>query len=478
LQDLVRPNPANQINVRNQAQLEAELGPDLIIPAGETVIVSIDKSFTLSKPFKKQNASNLFLKAPSLDSVLTYDEVLLGALFQMDSPSDIGGITQLDNVTISGNFGNECFALNDSLFNISNTVVIQNFSSLGTITAQLVKWTTVALISNLKGIAFIDTAVVDMNMTGNSQLLPFITTLMSFISTGRMDVVIENSQHVADGLNNEFLFLDPNTSVDSSFKIRDSGIISDLSEALFQKGVDVAVDNVANVGGKIECTAIGHDMVNNTYAVLSGFTESTYNRTSLITVVDAARFIAEDIDFIANDTGNVNRSSLDQTDPRVIAETNPDQPDSMTLAESRSVNDPLTIPVIQNTFVPIQQSPVVADDFIEDPATERYTISNLTGIITYIGAAPITVVLTFELSIQKASGGDNAGAISLFKNGVQETKTDQFFTISTSSTKINYSGGIFQINPGDSFQLRVRSDTGTASPVVMVSALKVLMTLQ
>ena len=48
----VRPNPVRQINVMNQAQLEAELGPNLEIPDGEGITIVCDDAFILTKPFK------------------------------------------------------------------------------------------------------------------------------------------------------------------------------------------------------------------------------------------------------------------------------------------------------------------------------------------------------------------------------------------------------------------------------------------
>jgi len=53
------PNPIRQVNVINQAQLESEFGTDIEIPNGDEITISINDSFTMTKPFKIGLGSSL-----------------------------------------------------------------------------------------------------------------------------------------------------------------------------------------------------------------------------------------------------------------------------------------------------------------------------------------------------------------------------------------------------------------------------------
>jgi len=465
-----RPNPANTLYITSQPQLEAELGPDLIIPLNESRIIVYDESMTQTKPFKKQAGSSIKIMSHSVLIELEYTGT--GHLVQMDGDV-IGGITEIENITLKGNFTNGAFAIKDSLFFITKKAPITEFGLLSTFEGMTVLWDESGPFTNLAGISFINNPAISITTTGLNGVGVLPTTAMSFINKSpstRMDVVFENNQNKTDSAH-EFLFIDPNSHPSSSFKIRDSGIISTIDESLFQKGVDEAITAVSDNGsGKLRLTSVGHGQVNKTYTVLSGFAEATFNRTTLAIVIDN-NTVDTDIDFVVGiDSGNMNRASLDASDPRVTAKDNPGQEDSMSIAECRS-NVPISFSSVIGSFVPIQNTIPVVNDFIQDEATQDWIIDTSKGTMTYIGLGKITSTITFEFLLSKAGGGSDIGTVSLFKNLDQQSKTDQLVSISSTVQKVIYSGGLFKVDNGDVFQLHLDSDDIS---VINVSALKVL----
>jgi len=462
---LIISTSVNTRHVKNQTELEAFLGADLIIPDSTNITVIIDESFTSTKPFKKQAGSSLLLYSQSSNVVLTYTGT--GALIQMDNPGvDIGNRTQIDNIILSGNFTNNAFAIEDtSFFTIDLSVLIQ-FAKVGFLKGMSVIWDKSAVIGNLASLDFINNPFVILNAAPDNTGVPVPLTIFNFISDVETDVIILNSRYISDTAD-EFLFFDPNSPSTSSYTVKDSGSITTIQESLFQKGVDEAVTAVADNGsGKLRCTSVGHTQVNNTYAVLSGFSESTYNKTALITVIDTDTFDVDDIAFVANDSGNVNRSSLDSTEPRVLARDNPDQKDSMFLAEGRTAGT-IEVDSILNTPVAIVDITPVSGDFIEDAGTERFTVNLTTGIITYIGLQPITALISYELNAEKVSGADQNLVISLDKNGVPQTKSDVNLTAPAfPGASVSSNRKIYEIVDGDTFQLFLNNTVNSTNTFI------------
>lgn len=204
---------------------------------------------------------------------------------------------------------------------------------------------------------------------------------------------------------------------------------------------------------------------------------ATYNQTAIVTAVDTpitGTTFDADIPFVATETGLADASSLDGTDNRVDAVSNPDQPDSMALAEVRS-NVPISFTSVSGVFTPIENSPSVQGDFIEDPATESFSIDTGTGAITYTGLEPITATIAFDFLISKDGGGTDNAIISLFDFATQLTKTNQPILLTSTVQKVDYNGGIFKIKPGDVLELLINND---AVSTINVSALKILITRQ
>lgn len=471
----IRQTPENTVYAKNQTELEEKLGTDLIIPAGVAVTVIIDKSFSTSKPFKKQAGSSLLLKSQLSDVTLTYTGT--GALIQMDNPGvDIGKLTQFDNITLAGNFTNQCFAIEDNFFDTFENTQIITFASVGFLKGMSVIWDKSAIFFCLQGITFFNNPTVDIfRATSQNSGLPQ-QTLMNFITTTKTDVVIRNQIYTSDNID-YLLFFDPNSDVTSSYTVRDSGIIAPLPDRLFQKGGDEPATALSASGGNTLFDIFNHDLVNGQYTVLKGFVgQPGYNGTFLVIDADSSpNEVVIAVPFTAVDSsGTMNAASLDSVEPRVEAFSNPDQPNSMSIAESRSLAAISFLSVV-TTDVAIQNTTPAPNDFVEDPATERFTVDDETGIITYIGLEPITSAIIFEFLLSKTGGGTDTATVSLFQNATQQVKTNQLASITSTAQKVSYNGGIFDINPGDTFQLFINSDSAST---LSVSALKVLITKQ
>lgn len=458
-------NPANTTHATSQADLEAAFGTDLIIPAGESKFVYIDESFTLTKPFKKQAGSSLLLASHSITITLTYTGP--GALIQMDG-AVVGAITQIEDITLKGNFTNECFALEDSLFLIMKRAPTTEFARVGSLRGMIILWDESGPFTNLSGISYIDTPAISITTTGPNGVGVPPTTMFSFIneSSARMDVVVENCIYTTDSTH-EFLFIDPNSDQASSFKIRDSGVIATVPNSLFQKGVNEEVTAVADNGsGKLRCTNVEHGQVNKTYAVLSGFAESTYNRTALITVIDNGTFDTEDIDFVPGaDSGTINRSSLDSRDPRVIAEDNPEQRDSMFTAEASL--ESFDTPIQSSSLAPGAFEVITSVNWMFNKL-ERFEegVSN-EGQVKCKDLSTREYDIKYSGTIEKDGGSAGNIGIILLRNETEEVSFNPPQTINTGTIQIS-ANDLIELSEDEDIQVAVKN-YDTSSVVIKTS---------
>ena len=146
---------------------------------------------------------------------------------------------------------------------------------------------------------------------------------------------------------------------------------------------------------------------------------------------------------------------LDQTSPLVTALNNGVSPDSMTIGEARSTGTLLVNIVTQNVAVPVVDTTPVPGDWIQDSATERFSIDTTTGIITYDGIRPITVTIQYQVAAQLTTGSNTTYEFTINKNGSPVTKTIISTLVPTTSAfvQIIYVGGIFNLETGDTIQL-------------------------
>jgi len=121
----------NLLLVSSQADLEAEFGPDIIIPAGESWTVLVLNSFTLSKPYKGGSGSVLEIRGGSVNLTTTYDGT--GALFQLETVGIPMANLILESTNFAGDNTNDIWDIEVSAAIVTNGgVLLSNFAKIGT----------------------------------------------------------------------------------------------------------------------------------------------------------------------------------------------------------------------------------------------------------------------------------------------------------------------------------------------------------
>ena len=455
----IRPNPERQINVRNQAQLEAELGTDLEIADNERLTIALDDAFTLTKPFKLGLNSALEVFGSTNSADLTYTGV--GALFQNTNPANLITDINLHNIRIVGNFTNSVFDIVGSTIVQATEAVFSSFDSLGTINNPFTLFSAVSFQGLTKGLILINPTNISVTRSSIVQFAP--TGITSFTIKTNIPSIID--LNIARGLSffagDSLVFFDPNSPTGSIYTIEKSNVVAG---DLYQLGTDIVIDSVLDNGGIAEFTsASAHGLVVGKPVVLSAFATSVnYNGTQIVTAIPTATTFETEAAFDVDETGNMNTSSLDSEDPIVFAEGNNGSLDSMTIAESRT-NGTLEVDGSGGIDVPIIDITPVAGDWIEDPSTERFSVDTTTGLVMYNGVNPVAVMIKYSLGASQTSGPAQTIDIDLHINGIVQTKsTTTFTTVGVGSpVSVVYNGGNFVINPGDTFQLFKDNITNT-----------------
>jgi len=449
----------NLLLVSSQADLEAEFGPDIIIPAGESWTVLVLNSFTLSKPYKGGSGSVLEIRGGSVNLTTTYDGT--GALFQLETVGIPMANLILESTNFAGDNTNDIWDIEVSeAIVINGGVLFSNFAKIGTWKGSFFNINSAGFINISAGLILDDMAGGNFNgFSLNQTASTPPVTLITVLSPTKPTQIIANGLFSSD-TNSSMLFLDPNSPIGSKATVTD---LTGFYANVFRQGTDIAVTD-ASLGpsgvGFTEFGAVGHPYIVGQAVVNSGFSDSNYNGTFIITSIATDLYEVE-TPFGATGTGTVTEKSLDQTDVKVIGANNTDTPDSKSQSESLTATTIDLVPII-STFVPLEDDTPTPGDFIQDPATEEFTVDTSTGVVTYNGLITRDAEINYSCNVTKSSGGGTSTAtISLFINVAQQTKTDRIAAnYSTSATiEATYKGGLFTINPGDTFQLRIDADS-------------------
>jgi len=457
----VRPNPEKQRNIRNQAQLEAELGVNLEIPDGVSITISIDKSFTLTKPFLIGDGSSLEIIAPNVETVLTYDDPG-NTLFQQNTANPIRALiigniqfTSANNteVLMDGMIGSSRLFVADTLFT--------NFGNLGEITFPFVKFNSVGFVNVGQG--FILTRVTTLVMRASNIRNPSTlgATAISVISDG-----IPITLLISDSLTSQLLagdtmfYFDVDSPAGILYSVKDTTVAG--GGDFYQTGVNANADAIAGApAGNIRLTVTGHNLNVGQVVNVSGFTVNTgYNATTPVTAIIDVNTVEVRGTFVAPETsGNLNANSLDSTSIFVSSRDNFGVSNSMSQAEAIS-GTTLVVDGSGGIDVPIQDLTPAPGDWIQDPNTEEFTVDDTTGIITYNGIEDKTYVIQYLLTAVPSSGGSQVLDFDIHINGVQQGKS--LIEIDTSVTSIGaYTGGLFVLSNGDTIQLFKNNLTNT-----------------
>lgn len=459
----MRPNPPRQINVTSQAQLEEEFGADIQIPDNESFLISIDESFTLTKPIKLGLDSALRVAGSVSSITLTYTGS--GAMFQNTVSTDLIDSFDIRLIRIAGNFTNNAFDLVGKLNSVCifDTVQIVQFDDIGLIEMDFFSINGLGLFTNNQGFTIKDAEALSINVVIINQtgLGDTGMTAFSFIQ-GTPSLLILDDIRAGPGFSTaeSIVFFDPNAPAGTSFVITNA---TKIAGNLFQPGTDINIGSVADNGsGDTRFTMAqntAHELVvGKVVRILNFGVQTQYNGTFVVTAVDTPLTgITFDVDevFVADDTGTMSAKSLDSKDVLVSAFNNPGEPNSMSQAEGVNGNT-ISFSSIIDTFVPFENTSPAPGDFIQDPITERFTIDTSTGIMTYIGIEPITNIVEFNFDIAKTGGGTNNIVTSLFQNAVQISKTDKSIAVTSTATTIAV-GTLLAIQPGDTFQIKMDS---------------------
>jgi len=304
----VRPNPPNQINARNQAQLEAILGTNLEIPDEASITVVIDDTFPLTKPFKGGLNSRLEIFASNTGTSLIYGGG--GSIFQNTNPSNPIRSLLAHDFTLIGDGTN-------SVLDIRGTSGVQmarmrwtNFDSIGATNNPLHIYDTINVINVKKGLVLTDVANLEIRRfivseTGGETDITYLSIISKTLPT-TIDItaLTSDSPNIGDTL----VFFDPNSLAGSDYRI----INSDASVGdFYQQGSDIIINSVANNGsGKARfTTAASHNLVVGRPTVISGFVVNAvaYNITGIVTAVDTpltgTTFDVDEITFGTDESG-------------------------------------------------------------------------------------------------------------------------------------------------------------------------------
>jgi len=459
-----------RFHVKSEAHL-LSLFPSLEIPDGEKITIVIDNSFALTQGFKLGLGSVLEILRGSVEVTLD-TTALTGPLFSLTNPANDCRALIVDGVFFVGDDTQPFCILKGT-----SRVFMEDVRAQGYLGADVefpfYKLVDFAPVDWGQGWVIRNPFIVQIFQSNIRQFSDKNITLFSFILNNPAFIAINADAESTLFAGETLFYFDPNAAAGTNIAIVETAI---SAGDFYQVDETHTISAVADNGsGKLRCTAAFHGIPNGRVVRLENFSESTYNITEKTTFVDANTFDVEKIDFVPGvDSGDAFEDSLDQTSPLINAIANPGQQDSMSLAEGRSMN-PISFLSVIGVFQPLQNVPPVAGDFVEDTATESFTVDDETGLITYIGLEPITATIAFDFLLSKVGGGSDDVVVSLFDLTTQLSKTDRIATITSTAQSIDYNGGIFQIAPGDNFQLKLDSNSVST---INVSALKILITRQ
>lgn len=465
----VLPNPEIQINVRTEAQLVAELGTSLVIPDGTAVSISIDDSFTLTKPFLIGDGASLELFAPNFETVLTYDDTG-NTLFQQNTANAIRALI-LGNLQITA--ANSTELLMDGLEGSSRLFIddtrLTNFANLGEIDFLFVRLSSVAPVNVGQG--FILNAVTTLVMRASLIRNPSANgaTFISVISNGTPISFLTDDSLTSTLLAGDRMFyFDAISAAGSEYSVKDTKLAG--GGDFFQVGVNANADAIAGApAGSIRLTVTSHGLDVGQVVNVSGFVVNTgYNATTIVTGIVDVDTVEVRGTFVAPETsGNLNANSLDSTSVLVSAQDNSGVPDSMSHAEART-GTTLEVDGSGGVDVPIVDLTPAPGDWIQDAATEEFSVDDETGIITYNGIEDRTFLIQYQLTAVPTSGPAQTLDFDVHINGIIQPKAST--TIDTASNiKTTYIGGLFVLSNGDTVQLFKENLTNTNNTNISIA---------
>lgn len=469
-------SPINNFHVTSQADLEVLFGTDIEIPIDIGTTITLDESFTMTKPFKLGGGSTLEVRPNTTRTILTHTGP--GALFQQTTATPIRSIV-LKDFTILGDASGVPGAGTNSIFNLKGTnfvifedVQLTDLDNIGIVEDFVaLRFGGISPTNVNNGVIIVNPLIV--NSFGNI-LLQFADTRFTFFSfilglpaEIRLDAITTLNMFP----NSAMAYIPPTVPTGS---LVTANRIAVGNGKLFQQGLDIAVNSVADNGsGKARfTTAVAHELVVNKVITLSGFAgEPSYNGTFRVTAVDTPEtgvtFDVEAITFTATDTGTMNAASVTGNTTPVLTTDNPSEQDSMFIGDSGLEifgSEVTSSSLAQNAF-----EVITSGSWAYSTELERFSQGVTTqGQLTCTAPASKKYNVTFSATLEKSGGGSLNVGIVILKNGVNVSFNPPH-TVNTGKIQISGSD-IVELVDGDDLDIAVINYDASAAAIIISQA--------
>jgi len=246
------------------------------------------------------------------------------------------------------------------------------------------------------------------------------------------------------------------------------------------EGLSISNIDKANIS-KTTISNLGSDINRNLFAVSGSLTRDIVLREMQfnVTVASQSPVSVDDnlpntaLVYVINSPDNniateyfeLTGSGIGEKDPRVSSFNNGLRANSTTESESRSTVV-LEVDGSGGAGVPVAIEDITPapGDFELDSASAGFSMDTSTGVVTYNGIAPISVLIGYNLEASQTSGANQNLTFDLRINGVQQTKTIKtLITMGVGDfVSVANIGGLFTINTNDTFQL-FKTNVGNAN---------------
>lgn len=466
----VIPNSSDTHFITSQVQLESIFGTDLEIPNGTRANIYFLNDITFTKPIKCGNNTTVILAGTDSVRTLTLDAALGTSPFlQHITPTDITNMN-IDQLTIVGTTVQVMFDLNiDQLFRMDRSQIF-SVASLGKLVGGFFLISNSAFVSFSQGLILESTA--GTNFAGNSIVNIVDIPIFTIISpVAGLSFTFRDVQTPVFSSGSFLVFLDPNSGSTVRYLLTD---ISVPVDQLFQLGTDITVNSAAlgtsGAGFTEFTTASPHGLIAGQAVVNSTFSDSAYNGTFIVVAIPSTTIYEVETTFTATGAGNMNESSLDQTDIIVIAQNNPNNQDSMFLGESGLTvfgSEISTSSLAQNAFEVVTSASWVYGDterISQGVATQGQLVVDDTTLRRYR--------ISYSGTLEKSGGGSVNIGVLLLKNGAISS-FEPPHTVNTGKIQINGSD-IIELTSTDTIDIAV-INYAAAATVIDVSQLNIAM---
>ena len=474
--DTDRPNPAGQINIKNETQLQAELGTTQEVGVEEIVHISFDEDATYTKPILLASLAGIDIQK-RVGVTINYTGP--GAFIQLKTTGVPALFVYTLNLNVIGNNTNSLINVEIIGFGFVTMIgfSLQDLISIGTIKSPAISISRPSGFNVKQGLiiinpvqAFLDTKVMGNFSSTNTTWITVITTVVGTISFTNL-----NASNVVSG--DSLVYFDPNAPPGNIFRIQGSRISINTAKGIFyQEGTNIVINSVTNLGGGVIrfTTAVSHNLVVGKAFTTNGFgIETAYNNKTYVPIAVDTPLTGTTVDvvgvFTDTDTGNLNASSLNQKNKLVRAKGNINSPDSK-VDGSAFVNG--------NAVVTTIVSPDVFQDLnfgtlLASVNIERFTLVNaVNGEFRYDGVDEAAPPIIQSITLRKDSGSTANYSIKWIKDdGGGYANLDDNIILPFEAKTTNIGGtyvGESILNEGDLLKPQI-SGIGTTDGIIVDS---------